>query len=239
VNSRPDEVERQRRYFADVAEEYDSRVEDEFEHAFALSFLVGVIQRFSFQSVLDIGSGTGRAMTYLRSRQPDLRIQGVEPVEALRGVGHSKGIPKDDLIEGDATALHFNDNAFDVVCEFGVLHHIPRPEQAVTEMLRVAKRAILISDSNNFGQGRGIARSVKQAANAIRVWPALNYLKTRGKRFTYSEGDGVAYSYSVFNNYAQIAKACTSVHIVNTSADLWGRSPYRSAGHVALLGLLK
>ena len=55
-------------------------------------------------------------MAYLRSRQPDLRVQGVEPVEALRNVGHAKGIPKSDLIEGDATALHFKDDVFDVVC---------------------------------------------------------------------------------------------------------------------------
>jgi hypothetical protein len=43
--------------------------------------------------------------------------------------------------------------AFDVVCEYAARHHIPRPEIAVLEMLRIAKKAIFISDANNLDQG--------------------------------------------------------------------------------------
>ena len=32
-----------------------------------------------------------------------------------------------------------------------------------------------------------------------------------------SEGDGLVYSYSVFNDYKQIGEACESVHMVNTT----------------------
>ncbi len=239
MSSGQDDVSRQRQYFADVAHEYDARIEDEFEHAFALALLHGVIERFGYASVLDVGSGTGRALTYLRSKVPGLRLLGIEPVEALRRVGHAKGIPEAELVDGDATKMPFEDDSFDVVCEFGVLHHVPRPELAVAEMLRVARRAVFISDSNNFGQGRPIVRALKQAANALRLWRTLDLIKTRGKGYTFSEGDGVAYSYSVFNNYRQIAAACASVHVLNTNGDTQGVDPYRSAGHIALLGLLK
>ena len=235
----PDDVARQRAYFANVASQYDARIEEEFEHAFALAFLHGAIEHFGFTSVLDVGSGTGRALTYLREKAPALRLLGVEPVEALRKVGHAKGIPSGELVDGDATAMRFADDEFDVVCEFGVLHHVPRPERAVAEMLRVARRAVFISDSNNFGQGRPVVRAAKQLANALGVWRALDFVKTRGKGYTYSDGDGVAYSYSVFNSYEQVARACKSVHVLNTDAGSWGVDPYRSAGHVALLGILK
>ena len=50
-----------------------------------------------------------------------------------------------------------------------------------------------------------------------------------------SEGDGLVYSYSVFNDYKQIRAACESVHLLNTAdgaPDL-----YRSASHVAVLGI--
>jgi len=234
-----DEVGLQRQYFADVAHEYDARIEDEFEHAFALAWLHGVIEQQGFESLLDVGSGTGRAIRYLRAKLPRLRTVGIEPVEELRHVGHAKGIPETDLIAGDATSMPFPDGAFDVVCEFGVLHHIRRPERAVAEMLRVARRAVFISDSNNFGQGRTLVRAAKQVANKLGLWRALDYVKTRGRGYTYSAGDGVAYSYSVFTNYDQIARACRSVHVLNTDAHSFGMDPYQSAGHVALLGILK
>jgi len=86
--------------------------------------------------------------------------------------------------------LAFADGSFDLVCEFGVLHHIPRPELAISEMLRVAKKAIFISDSNNFGQGGKFSRFLKQAINALGLWPATNMIKTKGRGFTLSAGDG-------------------------------------------------
>ena len=50
-----------------------------------------------------------------------------------------------------------------------------------------------------------------------------------------SEGDGLAYSYSVFNDYGQIRAQCSSVHLVNLLDA--GVNPYRTATHVALLGI--
>jgi hypothetical protein len=116
-----------------------------------------------------------------------------------------------------------------------VLHHIPHPERAVGEMLRVARRAILISDGNNFGQGSAGVRAVKQLLHALRLWPLADLIKTRGKGYTVTEGDGVAYSYSVYRSYAQVRRASRSVHVVNTLDA--GVNPYRTSPHVALLGI--
>jgi hypothetical protein len=99
----------------------------------------------------------------------------------------------------------------------------------------VAKRAIFISDSNNFGQGSAPARAVKQIANSLGLWPIIDFIKSRGKGFILSEGDGVSYSYSVFNNYSQIRRACESVYLLNTQDA--GVNLYRTAASVALLGV--
>jgi hypothetical protein len=131
--------------------------------------------------------------------------------------------------------LGFGDGSFDLVCEFGALHHIPRPAVAVSEMIRVAEKAIFISDANNFGQGGRLFRLLKQVINSMGLWPLADRIKTRGKGYTLTKGDGLAYSYSVFNDYKQIAAKCRSVHMLNTANS--GPNLYRAASHVALLGL--
>ena len=231
----------QRAYYRDIADRYDSfhvDVNDSRrlgEHDLAAAFMTGVIPLLGIRSVLDIGAGTGRTLSQLKASLPQLRIVGIEPSEALREEGYRKGLTADELVEGDAQALNYDTGSFDLVCEFGALHHMPRPSDAVAEMLRVARVAVFISDSNNFGQGGRLARLIKQGLNACGLWPLADFLKTRGKGYTMSEGDGLAYSYSVFNDYRQIEKACNCVHIVNTVGA--GIAPYRTASHVALLGI--
>ena len=210
-------------------------VSEDDEHYFALTFLVGALKHHGLSSVLDIGSGTGRAIRYIRECAADTRVLGVEPVAELREVGYSLGLTPQDLIDGDATALPFEDASFDVVCEFGVLHHVPRPELAIAEMLRVARKAIFISDTNNFGEGAPAKRRMKQLLNGLGLWKLADHLKTGGKGYIISAGDGLAYSYSVFNNYEQIRARCSSVHILNTRDA--GINPYTTASHVALLGI--
>jgi hypothetical protein len=94
---------------------------------------------------------------------------------------------------------------------------------------------VFISDCNNFGQGSALSRAIKQVLNAAGLWPVANFIKTRGKGFIVTEGDGLSYSYSVFNNYRQIASACDRVHMLNIVNA--GPNLYRTATHVALLGL--
>ena len=188
-----------------------------------------------FAPILDIGSGTGRAVSHVRRKRPDLHCVGVEPVDGLREVGYSRGLSHSELVPGDVMCLEYPSAAFDLVCSFGVLHHVRRPDVAVAEMLRVAKRAIFISDCNNFGQGSFITRSIKQSLNGLRLWKCAVFMKTRGRGYTMSGGDGLSYSYSVYGNYTQVEKACERVHVLTTRGD--GRNPYRAASHVALLGV--
>lgn len=80
-------------------------------------------------------------------------------------------------------------------------------------------------------------RTAKQIINFLGLWGVVDLLKTRDTGFSVSDGDGVACSYSVSNDYKQIRDQCTSVHLLNTRAS--GCNLYGSAGHVALLGTKK
>ena len=234
--SSEEEINLQRKYYADTAAKYDAmQISEQDEHQFALAILSSMIEYHGIRSVLDIGSGTGRALRYLKSRHPGVRFVGIEPVEALRKVGYAAGLAEHELIAGDVNALQAADGEFDLVCEFAVLHHVPRPAQAVGEMLRVARKAIFISDANNFGQGGGIARLIKRTIAALGLWRAFDYVRTGGKGYHVSAGDGLFYSYSVYNNYRQIRAACRAVHFFNT-VDAAPDLPH-TAPHVALLGL--
>jgi hypothetical protein len=117
------------------------------------------------------------------------------------------------------------------------LHHMPSPGLAIAEMIRVARKAIFLCDSNNFGQGGKFSRYLKHAINALGLWPVANLVKTKGRGYTFSDGDGVMYSYSVFANYKQISKCCESVYLLSTTNG--GPNLYRTAPHVALLGTIR
>jgi SAM-dependent methyltransferase len=230
------ETEIQRKYYANIAGDYDDRyVAEKDEHGFALACLLGLLEFLEVETLLDVGTGTGRALLYIKQRRPEIRLTGVEPVKELRQVAHAAGLSDEEVIEGDGAALSFADETFDLVCAFGVLHHVKTPSCVVSEMLRVARRGVFISDANNFGQGSLTARSIKQFLNTFGLWGLADFLKTRGKGFTVTEGDGLAYSYSVFNDYKLIRQHCKACHIVNTEPA--GINPYRTARHLAILGI--
>lgn len=101
-----DDVEMQRSYYAATAASYErTHIKDEDEHFFALSFLVASLDYLGVRTILDVGSGTGRAIRYIKARRPELRIVGIEPVRELREVGYSHGLSEEELIDGDATEL--------------------------------------------------------------------------------------------------------------------------------------
>lgn len=222
---------RQRAYYSKTAEQYDEmHLRPDDEHYLALAWMLAFIDRLKCKSVLDIGSGTGRAVAYLRAHRPELKVIGIEPSAELRAVGHRNGIPAEQLIDGDANHLSFQDDSFDLVCEFGVLHHLPSPRIAISEMLRVARKGVFISDDNHFATSW-----VKRALAAVGLWHAAYWLRTAGKGYRITAGDGLAYPYSLFDDLDLLEGRCSAVHCVNSR----GRGPNlrSSATHVAAFGV--
>lgn len=227
----------QREYYARTASSYDSAhcSDDWGANAVALTFLIGMVRTLDVRTLLDVGSGTGRALRRFKQEMPHIRVVGVEPCAELREQGYAHGLSAEELIDGDANHLPFADGEFDMVTEFGMLHHVPDPGRVVSEMLRVARVGVFISDANNFGQGPKITRAMKQLVDAAGLWKAFNFVRTRGRGYMVSEGDGVYYSYSVFDNFEPVRRACKSTNLLSTANS--GANLYRGAATVALLGL--
>ena len=64
--SHEEQIRLQRQYYAETAENYDAmQLSPQDEHQFALSVLSAMIDYHGIRTVLDVGSGTGRALRFL------------------------------------------------------------------------------------------------------------------------------------------------------------------------------
>jgi len=224
------QVSLQREYYQRTADQYDNmHMDGDAEHQMALAWLGALISKENHKSLLDIGSGTGRALHFLKNHGLEKTV-GIEPVAELRAVGHAGGLASDQLVDGDATALAYPDNSFDIVSEFATLHHIKDHKAAVREMCRVAKHGVFISDSNNFGQGSKLKRRIKRLINGLGLWSVYDWLATKGKGFHWSEGDGLFYSYTVFRDVPVIQEKFPQIHFLTTQPakgfNLFGDAPH-------------
>ena len=198
----------QRQYYSDTAQRYESmHAHEGAGDAFSAKLLQAVVRLVDAQSVLDVGTATGLSLRLLKDALPHVSVCGIEPVRELikRAAANGHAAPG-PIIQARGEALPFSDASFDVVCEFAILHHVPDPGAVVKEMLRVARKAVFISDSNRFGQGSRIHRIVKLLLFKARLWGLVDYLRSFGKGFLFSEGDGVFYSYSVYDSFQEIAR---------------------------------
>jgi len=90
--------------------------------------------------VLDVGCGNGYvtcefAEAGAEVTSVDITDKAVELTKARLAFRRLSA----DVNQGDAEALPFEDEAFDIVVSFGVIHHTPNTEQAVSELVRVLK----------------------------------------------------------------------------------------------------
>ncbi len=94
------------------------------------------------RDVLEIAAGTGIVTRHLRNLLPkDTRLTAIDISDSMMDLARSKFLPSEQITfqNADATALPFDDEAFDaVVCQFGIMFF--DPETAFRETYRVLKR---------------------------------------------------------------------------------------------------
>ena len=185
-------------YYAASASKYDEYHEStDREHLVALHYMAALIKFHDIKSVLDVGAGTGRVAKFLSQQFPTIQIVSVEPSVELRKIAIRNGIRESEFLDGDIYALSFHEASFDLVCAFGVFHHLRRPDLAISEMKRVSRGYLFLSDANNYGQGNRMKRIIKQFLRWSHLWTTYVFIKTKGRKYTYSESDGLVYSFSL------------------------------------------
>lgn len=209
---------RQQAYYTEVAE-HEEELHNIDQIEFSLLLLEGYLRRNKTNSLLDVGSGAGRGLSQLISSFPEVLIKGIEPSAALRAVAHKRyGIPESKLTDGNAYHLDCSDNSFDVVTEFAVLHHVQDPRKAVEEMVRVATNAVLLADTNNWGQGSLVSRLIKLSLRYTKLWNLYIQFSTNGKGYKFSQGDGVYYSFSLYDVVDLIRPKFPKIYFLNEDA---------------------
>ncbi len=116
---------------------------------------------FGGKKVLEVGCGAGiDSAEFARNgalvTSTDFTERSVQSTKELLEEAH---LPV-NVVQADATNLQFEDNTFDCVYSFGVLHHIPDIEKALSEIKRVLKPGgqtmVMIYNKNSLIYGYSI-----------------------------------------------------------------------------------
>jgi len=210
--------QKQKEYYSKTAVNYEQiHVKADDEHSLAIKFMIAMLKVYNVKTILDIGSGTGRAVKALLDA--GFEVVGIEPVVELIEQGTGNGIPVGTIIQGDGQSLPFPDKSFDAICQFAVFHHVKEPSFIINEMIRCSKKAIFLSDTNRFGRAGLFTRLLKLFLFKSGLWKLSYLLWTRGKNCDISECDGIAYSYSVYDSLDQIDSWADRIIMIPTKVE--------------------
>lgn len=170
-----------RRWYTAGVGHYDDRFEGDFARLEA-EFLVELLRPTAETTILDVGTGTGRAAIALA--EAGARVTGVDLTRAMLDRAAEKrdaaGLVYPTLICANARDLPFPDNSFDVVVSIRMLHLFPTPELGafLNEMNRVLKPGgtLLVEFNSPFCAGGWIAvreaiRHLRNQKDRYYLWP--------------------------------------------------------------------
>ena len=89
-------------------------------------------------NVLEIGCGQGAGARIIHDLFGPQRYVGIDldPRMIRRARRKARALPNATFVEGDVTSLEFPDATFDLVVDFGIVHHVPNWREALAEVHR-------------------------------------------------------------------------------------------------------
>ncbi len=115
-----------------------------------LSYRKRVIEKikpyFAGKTLLDAGCGDGSDSYLLKDYFEKIEAFDIQENEKWKKYS-SAGI---NFIQADVEKLPYSDNSFDVVIEKDMLHHTKDPFFAIKELIRVARKRIILIEANRY-----------------------------------------------------------------------------------------
>ncbi len=103
-------------------------------------------ERAAPESAVDVGCGEGVLTERFAARIGNGQVVGVDLEDArLQAEWASRTSPNLNFQAYDGSELPFAADEFDIACAIEVLEHVPDPERTLAEMVRVARRHVLVS----------------------------------------------------------------------------------------------
>jgi SAM-dependent methyltransferase len=119
-------------------------------------------------TVAEIGCGDGSVLSELARRGIGVSRIGMDISSSALAI--ADGRPGIDAVQQfDGTHIPLGDGAYDLVLATHVLEHVPTPEPLVDELLRVARRALMIEVplEQNLSARRPAARAASESAGHL------------------------------------------------------------------------
>ena len=92
-----------------------------------------------FNTVLDVGCGTGEILNTIKNRFPAVSLYGIDISEEMLEKSKEKLLNTAELSLGDAELLPYENDYFDLLICSDSFHHYPNPQKAIEEFYRVLK----------------------------------------------------------------------------------------------------
>lgn len=111
------------------------------------------------QRWIDVGCGNGTFTEQLIQRCAPAEAQGIDPSEAQLAFARTRpGAAGAVFLQGDAMALPFEDDRFDVAVMALVIHFVPDPAKGIGELTRVVR-------PGGLGRGLCVGRARRQRSH--------------------------------------------------------------------------
>lgn len=154
---------------------------------YRLPKFVQMFQRYfsSIQNleILEVGGGLGEMYENLAAAfqgetfHYTITEYSVNAVRALQK--KYAGNPSVSMIQADAQNLAFEDNAFDLVLAFDVMHHVENPRKMARELMRVSKRHVFMCEAC----GLSLLRKTVEKTRACREKGERSYTPGQMREF--------------------------------------------------------
>lgn len=105
--------------------------------------IIGMLKSINPKTIVDVGSGRGRLLWPMAHNLPNANIICVDSfdwrTDVIKAVGLG-GVKRISAIHADICSSGLPDDSADVVVASEVIEHIPNPQFALSEMLRISRK---------------------------------------------------------------------------------------------------